>query len=155
MALTSGCQKFGFNLARGKIASIVPTMQHARMRALAKIGLVGERIVTKHIQRQDLDWDTLSEAYVDWKEKHGYSAKTYVMTSSYFQAITSWLKDMDTVYIGTKKGVRTKDGELYEEIAGVLEYHRPLWGPSLVELRAKISSIVGGILTTEPGIGRV
>lgn len=155
MPSSSGCQKWGFSLAKGKIASMTATIHRARVRALAKIGLVGERIVTKHIQAQDLDWEPLAEEYVAWKEKMGYSTKTYVMTASYFQAIISWIKSLDLVYIGTKKGVRTKDGGLYEEVAGVLESRRPLWGPSLIELRSRVPGIVGGVLKTTPGIERI
>jgi hypothetical protein len=153
----NGCSKFGFALAKGKIAAMTATIYKARVRAMSKIGLAGERIVTKHIQSQDLGWDPLSEAFLAYKETHGYSIKTYVMTSSFFQAITSWLKDLDTVYIGVEKNVRIGDDVYLEPTAilGRLEKMRPLWQPSLEELRAKIQSIVKSSFAGEPGIERL
>lgn len=110
-------------------------MQKARKQSLMRFGLRAEKIALEHISRQDLSWDPLSEQYKKFKADNGLSTDILVATSSYFQAITSWV-DRTTAYAGVKRGAKNKDGEDVANIARILEYgehKRPLWQPTYKE----------------------
>lgn len=126
-------------------------IQKAIEKSLQKITLKGERITVQHISKQDLGWEPLNKRYQDWKIKRGFSENILVSSSTYFQSITSYVKD-GTGYIGVKRGVPYsgdssggKSGAKSEvaDIAFIMEYgsekrgipERPLWRPSIKELQ--------------------
>lgn len=114
----------------------------AQRLSLKRWGLKAERLAKKHISRQDLRWAPLNPAYKAYKKKAEYSPKTYVMTASYFQSITSFVRG-DTVYAGLRKGAKNKAGRPLGSIAHRLEYGdrktnlpaRPLWHPTMEETK--------------------
>lgn len=129
----------------GGIAGLIDNLEKecklAVDQSLMRFGLKAEGIAKKHIRDQDLDWDPLSPAYLAAKLRKGYSEKTMIRTSTYFQNITSW-KQGDTAYVGVKRETLEKDGKPVYEIARLHEYGslngiipaRPLWQPTLEEV---------------------
>lgn len=125
---------------QGLIGRLVPEIIEARNTSLKRFGLKAEKIATQHMKNQDLGWKALNAAYLSQKIREGYSENILIRTSSYFQAITSWV-DQAVVYIGVKKDVLDKDGNVLADIAAVHEYGsksggipaRPLWQPTFKE----------------------
>jgi hypothetical protein len=89
---------------------------------------------------QDLGWTPLKAKTVAQKLREGKSELILIATSSYFQSITSWVKE-DTAYAGVRKGIKGKDGQQIDAVAAVHEYGsptknipaRPLWKPTFDE----------------------
>lgn len=117
----------------------------AKNTSLKRFGLKAEAIAVGHISKQDLGWKALSPAYLAKKIREGFSENILVRSSSYFQAITSWLPpDGVSVYIGVTKDAKNKEGQILADIAAVHEYGsttakipaRPLWQPTYKEVIA-------------------
>lgn len=129
-----------WNGARRVTLRLAAEMKAAQKLCLQRFGLKAEGNAKSHISKQDINWEPLAPATLAQKMRGGHSRNIYVMTSSYFQAITSWVTN-DTVYAGVKRSATTKDGELFTEIAATLEFgtrdgripERPLWRPTLKE----------------------
>lgn len=128
-----------------RVARIIYNLQRlineSRNIWLIRMAAKGESIAVNHISAQDLGWKRLKPATIRQKVNKGLSENIYVATSTYFQNITSWVKD-DTAYIGVRKGVTHPDGEEVGNIAKWLEFGtsnmpaRPLWQPTFKELMA-------------------
>lgn len=110
--------------------------------SLKRFALKAEGTAKKHLRDQDLNWKPLKPATLAAKLREGYSEKTLIRTSSYFQSITSWVdKTKDVAYIGVKKEVKEPEGRYIHLIARVHEFGsmsgnipaRPLWQPTLEE----------------------
>lgn len=110
--------------------------------SLKRFALKAEGTAKKHLRDQDLGWAPLKAATLAAKIRKGYSEKTLIRTSSYFQSITSWVDgSSDTAYVGVKKEVKERDGRYIYEIARVHEMGslsglipaRPLWRPTMEE----------------------
>lgn len=125
---------------------LVPSFEAEQKRTLKRFGLKLEGTVKTHISNQDLNWAPLSEWWLNVKADNNYSFNHFVATSTYFQAITSWVK-ADTAYIGVKRGTVGDNEESLGTIAYVLENGyapnklpaRPLWAPSLKETKEWLS----------------
>lgn len=153
MAKRISVKKIGdFNNVIKKMEALPTAVQAGADIALRQTTLKGEQIAVKHIKNQDLGWVALNKQYLLLKFKRGLSEKIYVATSSYMQAVTSYA-EKGMGWCGVKRGVysRDSDGKNIEEIANIaltLEYgskkrnvkERPLWRPTLRELRAWIIS---------------
>lgn len=121
-------------------------MEDAASKSLKQIGLVAEKISKQHISRQDLKWEPLKSSYKKRKRKQGYSTKTLVRTSTYFQAITSFTTG-NSAHAGVKRSAKSKEGEELANIARVHEFGspsrnipaRPLWRPTFQETKQWIS----------------
>ncbi len=143
--MAGGAKKVGdWNGALNAVRSIKKDMDLAQKKSLMRFGLKAEKIAVNHIRSQDLGWAPLSEDYLDTKRKEGKSEKIYVLTSTYFQSITSWVQD-DKAFAGVKRNVvhTDKEGETRVwKIAQMLEYGtekmpaRPLWQPTFKEALA-------------------
>ena len=113
-------------------------MEKARKQSLMQYGLKVEAIAKGHISNQDLRWQELATQTLERKIRKGYSTNILVETSSYFQAITSWVMN-DTALIGVRRVAVNSDGEEIANIARVHEYGagnipaRPLWQPTFEE----------------------
>lgn len=110
--------------------------------SLKRFALKAEGTAKKHMRDQDLNWAPLKPATLAAKIRKGYSEKTLIRTSSYFQSITSWVdKSSDTAYVGVKKDAKEKDGRHIHKIARIHEFGsmsgnipaRPLWEPTMEE----------------------
>ena len=135
-----GLEKVG-NWAQGvkAVEELGKKMLQAQEIALKRVGLYAEGQAKLHIRNQDLGWKPLQPKTIADKIRKGFSTNILVQTSSYFQAITSWVdKDKGVAYVGVKKQVRNKEtGELVADIAKVHEFGsksgnipaRPLWQP--------------------------
>lgn len=124
------------------VHALRPEMVAAKNESLARWGLKAEGLAKKHISSQDLGWKPLAASTISSKVRRGYSENILVMTSTYFQSITSWAdKGANTVYAGVKKEARSADGEQLWNIARIQEYGsysgkipaRPLWQPVFAE----------------------
>jgi hypothetical protein len=155
-------QKFGFDRANRALNSMQKDIQTINTIELKRIGLQAEKKAVMHLRNQDLGWKPLSERYR--KRKTGersrtrndggrdkrfkkMSEKILIATSSYLQAITSWVKK-ETVYVGVKRGVTNENGQEIGNIAKVHEYGsvaknipaRPLWKPTFEEMQIEIKN---------------
>lgn len=110
----------------------------ARNIALKKIGLHIEGQAKRYMSTQTLDWEPLKAATIRAKVREGESEKILIATSTYFQSITSWVRE-GTAYAGVKRKVKSEDGEEVADIARIHEYglgnnpERELWKPSLID----------------------
>lgn len=155
-------QKFGFENAQKAVSNMVRDIEIINTIELKRIGLQAEKKAVLHLRNQDLNWKPLSERYR--KRKTGersrtrndggrdrrfkkMSEKILIATSSYLQAITSWVQK-ETAYIGVKRGVKNKDGQEIGNIAKIHEYGsiarnipaRPLWKPTFEEMQSEIKN---------------
>ena len=92
----------------------------AQILSLKRFGLKVEQVAVKHMNTQDLNWDTLSPAYLAAKIRRGESELILIATSSYMQAITSYVIN-DSVYAGVKATSRDKKGNIADH-AKLLEF---------------------------------
>lgn len=124
------------------ISNLQEEMVKAQITCLKHWGLKAEALAKKHIQDQDLPWAPLKPATLSEKIRKGYSENILVATSSYFQAITSWVDtDKMSATAGVKKTAQGKNGEQLADVAAVHEFGsqtakipaRPLWQPTFEE----------------------
>lgn len=142
----------------GKMAGLSIFLQDAILNALQRIGLHLERVAKLHIQAQDLPWEPLSPGYLAWKQRNGYSTATYIMTSSYMQAIThDFAREAEgwVLIVGVMRSApyHSETGRPMHEIADILEYGylehntkippRPLWLPTLEQNKRSIQTTLG------------
>ena len=125
-----------------KVTNLVTHLQEemtkAQNIALKRIALYAEGKAIKHISNQDLGWEPLKASTISAKVRAGYSENILVRTSTYFQAITSYVKD-DIAYAGVKITSKYANSEEVANIAAIHEFGsndanipaRPLWGPTL------------------------
>ena len=93
--------------------------------ALKRVGLEAERKVVKYIEKQPTTWPPLSEAYKKRKAKEGHSILMLIRTGDYINRITSTVTtDKKKVFVGVRKGVKSKDGQKLWQIGAVLEFGR-------------------------------
>jgi len=115
----------------------------AALRALLELA---DRVATKHLDSQDLNWAELNEDYLKWKIKHGYSEQIYTMTGTYRGNISIWMSpDGFLGAVGVKRTVEHPDGGKVYQLGFILEYGsdsrglpaRQLWRPTLDEVKPK------------------
>ena len=102
-------------------ANLDKEIEASNKTGLKQVGLIGEKLAQEHLSNQDLSWKPLGIATQERKKKKGQSDKILIATSTYFQAITSQTA-RNMAWIGVKKEVRNKDGEVVADIAAVHEY---------------------------------
>lgn len=126
-------------------------------RTMRKIGVQLEAKARLHIQHQDLNWKALSDEWLAYKKKNGFSNQIYIMTSSYIQNITWQYTETDfKLDVGLMRSamwINPENGHIepLADIAFALEFgydpknipKRPLWGPTLEESRRSISTQIG------------
>lgn len=125
------------------LAGLETKLKTAEQIVLAKIAIKAEELAVSRIDEQPTDWQALSEDYAKRKAKKGVSDLIYVATSSYKQAITSFVVK-NVAYAGLKKTAQNKSGAALADIARTLEYGsvkknippRPLWLPTEQKLLA-------------------
>lgn len=126
-----------------KIAALNKIAKETKAQCLSQWALKAEALAKGHISAQDLPWKALSPSTVEYKTNNGYSLNILVMTSSYFQNITSWVEG-DYAIAGVKRGVTGALGDDIATVARTMEYGsvvrnipaRPLWQPVLDETMA-------------------
>lgn len=133
-----------------KVTKLIENLQEemikSQMIALKRWGLLAEGLAVRHISRQDLGWVPLKASTLTGKIRSGYSEDILVRTSTYFQSITSYVKD-EVVYAGVRKTAKGSDGEVIADIAAVHEFGsqsanipaRPLWQPTFEETVKRIT----------------
>jgi len=131
----------------GRVTNLIHRLgkeaERAQALSLKRFGLKAEGQAKGHISKQDLQWRPLKPSTIAQKIRKGYSTNILVATSSYFQAITSYVSD-DTVYIGVRRSARSSDGVILANIAAIHEFGstsgsipaRPLWKPTFLETLA-------------------
>lgn len=136
-----GASKFGqWKRARIVAATMGPRINKAAALYSVRIGSKAEGIAKKHMRNQDLGWEALAPSTLAQKARKGLSGNILIATSSYFQSITSFSKDL-TAFVGVRRTARNKDGEILANIAKIHEFgsrnipKRPLWGPTMKEMR--------------------
>lgn len=126
-----------WNKVRKVIGGLKHNMELAQQLTLKLFALQAESIAKKHLSNQDLNWAMLEPDYVAQKIRKGQSDKILIATSTYFQAITSYVQH-DTAYAGVKRGVTNEEGKEVANIAAIHEFGsmvrvivpRPLWKPT-------------------------
>jgi hypothetical protein len=147
----------GFDDVQNFLSGLSAKINVANKTALMKIGLSAEKDAKATIRDQSENWAKLSPKYLAYKtstspkrkQQKRYSEKILIRTSSYFQSITSFVKD-DKAYIGvTVSAKNSETGQSIAEYARVLEYGsvsknippRPLWSSVLERVKNKAFSI--------------
>lgn len=127
-----------------KVTTLVKNLQndlkHAQDLSLKRFGLKAEAISVGHISKQDLPWPALKPSTTAQKVRQGFSENILVRSSLYFESITSYVIS-DVSYIGVRRNVKTKDGQVLANIAAIHEFGsksanipaRKLWEPTLRE----------------------
>lgn len=127
-----------------KVNTLVNNLQKelkmSQLLALKRMGLLAEKIAVTHISKQDLGWKSLSSNTISEKIRLGYSEDILVRTSTYFQSITTYVKE-DVSYTGVRKNVTDDNGNVVADIAAVHEFgsvsanipKRELWKPTMKE----------------------
>lgn len=115
-----------------------------KTRMLGTLTAKAEAIVLGHLSNQDLNWEKLTDAYVERKRRRGLSEFTLVATNTMRQNITAFIRD-DQGFVGVKRGVEAEGGNGIDlvNIAAIHEFgykpgnipERKLWRPSLKETR--------------------
>jgi hypothetical protein len=140
-----------------RLTGQLDSMLNAAATATIKhVGLEAEALAKRHLANQDLGWEPLQPATIAAKKKKGYSSLTLIRSSSYMQAITSWVENKEAL-VGVRRQIRGKDGELIADIARIHEYgsikrnipRRPLWHPVLAEIRQRLAQGKGQELFLE------
>lgn len=113
-------------------------MEKAQKQSLMRWGLKAEALAKGHMNAQDLGWRPLKPETIKRKVRKGYSENILIMTSTYFQNITTFVKG-ETAFAGVKRGSKHTGGGDLTSIAAVHEYGsnkvpaRPLWRPVFKE----------------------
>lgn len=107
-----------------------------------------EKTVLSHLDKQDLDWDPLTEKYAERKENKGLSPDTLRASNQMYQNITVDQPSAWTGAVGVQRGVKSEDGEDITDIALIHEQPdddgekipaRKLWKPTFEELKDEIA----------------
>jgi len=141
-----GARKFGpWNKAVIVAKTMKVKMDKASKLYITRMGSKAEGIAKKHMRNQDLGWESLKPSTIAQKARSGLSGNILIATSSYFQSITSFTEG-STAFVGVRRTVRNKDGEIIANIAKIHEFggrnipKRPLWKPTLDEMKGFIRS---------------
>ncbi len=105
-----------------------------------------ESVAVEHLRDQDLPWEPLTERYLRWKLKRGYSEKILLRTGTYLRAIAVEEAPGGLgAFVGVRRGVaRDREGQDVVDIAGFHEQGtrhlpaRPLWEPTYQETRQEV-----------------
>jgi len=106
-----------------------------------------ETKVLAHVDQQDLDWEPLTEAYAERKEKEGLDPDTLRATNRMYSNITTRQMDSFRGMTGVRRGVRTEEGDEVVDIAMIHEQPnddgskipaRKLWEPTYEEVRKEL-----------------
>lgn len=119
--------------------------------------------VKAHIKNQDLDWEPLSESWVETKG----TDLIYLDTTKLYLSIKSFRSGY-TYYAGIKRGIYYDDGLEVAAVANIMENGapdknlpaRPVWGPSIEEhggVQGIRDSVINAIVTrmTLEGLGTI
>jgi hypothetical protein len=109
-------------------------IETAKKRALQKIAVYAEAKAVEYMRSKQGEWAALNPKYLAKKIADGLSDKKLFRTSSYFEAITSFVQG-NIVFAGVRKGEVNEKGELLTNLAAVHEYGssvanipaRPFW----------------------------
>lgn len=123
------------------ISNLQKDLESAQSISLKRFSVKAEAIAVTHISKQDLNWKSLKASTISSKIRKGYSENILVASGLYFQSITGYVIK-DTVYVGVKRNIKTKDGVSLTNIAEVHEFGsrsgripaRPLWRPTMQEV---------------------
>ena len=137
--------------ARSIFGSLASRFQHEIKKASGIVTEYIDRVVTLHLDRQDLNWKPLSPEFLKFKRGHGYSTDIYTMTASYRNSIATWVSpDGFSCAVGVKRtALHAKSKRPLVQLGYVLEYGseaagipaRPLWRPSFDETKPEILEI--------------
>lgn len=122
------------------IRNLQGDIRAAGIQSLYNFAKKAESIAVGHIANQDLGWKPLAPYTVAKKLRHGMSDLTLIESSTYYQAITSWVTK-ESAYVGIKRNTTEPDGTPTYSVAKLQEYGdtgkkiptRPLWKPTLDE----------------------
>lgn len=123
-------------------------VKKAVQKSLRKSAFHLHATIVNHLHNQDLPWEDLDPAYLEWKREEGFSTSTWIRSSELMQSIDVRRANRGTTYfVGVHRNVRTIDGELFP-IAAKLEFGskdggrtqkaRPLFQPSFDENKENI-----------------
>jgi len=130
-----------------KLQNLPKRMQEELRKAVQEAAFTVEAVAVGHLKNQDLGWEPLTERYLRWKKRRGYSEKTLIRTATYFRAIAvEEQADGLGAFVGVKRGVaRERNGQDIVDIAAFHEEGtdripaRPLWQPTYEETRHEVA----------------
>ncbi|MFZ2949455.1 MAG: hypothetical protein WA003_08210 [Desulfuromonadaceae bacterium] len=131
-----------------------PKMKSESRRTIGRQLKLIEAKVLGHIDKQDLEWTPLSEAYTKHKEKKKLSPDILRATNQMYSNITTAQEGNFSGAVGVKRGVKSKDGADVTDIALIHEQPdddgkkipaRKLWKPTFDEMKTGILQELKGI----------
>lgn len=113
-----------------------------------------EKIVVTNLEGQKLDWVPLTDAYAEYKEFAGLDEKILIATGKLVSSITVVKKSKFSYFAGIPRKEKYPSGVPVSFVAWVHEFGaplagipaRPLWRPSLEQLKKKIPHIANGVV---------
>jgi len=106
-----------------------------------------ETRVLSHVDKQDLDWEPLTEAYAKRKDKEGLDPDILRATNRMYSNITTKQIDAFRGMTGVRRGVKTDEGDDVIDIAMIHEQPnddgskipaRKLWKPTYEEVKGEL-----------------
>jgi len=106
-----------------------------------------EARVLSHIDKQDLEWDELSEKYAKRKENEGLDPDILRATNRMYSNITTKRMNSFQGMTGVRRGVMTDDGDDIVDVAliheqpdndGTIMPARKLWEPTFKEVEKEL-----------------
>lgn len=113
-----------------------------------------EAQILGHIDKQDLNWPELSEAYAAQKERKGLSPDILRASNQMYSNITTNQPDDFSGAVGVKRGVKAPNGQDVTDIALIHEQPendgkkipaRKLWEPTFKEMKPGLEKELQGI----------
>jgi hypothetical protein len=135
------------------VDSLQAKLAKVQAAVIRKFGLEAVKKVVAHIHAQDLPYEPLSDGYIEQKQAEGSPTDFYNRTGKFKDNIVA-LESKDGVAVGLDKSARTDGGELYSDIAAILEFGsqanglpaRPLFTPTLQEMLVWLSENMESII---------
>lgn len=129
--------------------SLGPAIKKASVASQLKICQLIAQKVKNHLKYQDLDWEPLSDSYIQRKERSGLDGRILMSYQTYYNNIEAWSRTNEGfAFVGVRKGMYTKElsgARSRIDIATIAAVHefaagggkiprRPLWNPTIGEI---------------------
>ena len=113
-----------------------------------------QKIVLNNLETQAFDWVPLTDVYLEYKDITGLDDRTLIATGKLIDSIRVTKKSKFSYFAGIPKNAKYPSGVPVSFVAWIHEFgaplagipSRPLWRPSLKELKNKLPHIAKGVV---------
>jgi len=136
------------------LKSAAPKVRSESRRTLGRQLKRIEAAVLGHIDEQDMNWEPLSDAYAESKERKNLSPDILRASNRMYENITTVQETAFEGAVGVQRGVKNEAGDEVTDIAliheqpeddGTVIPARKLWKPTFDELKPSIIAELKGI----------